>query len=321
MKLGRLVTVHFTGSPEEGAPFSMKMGECDIEVVLRKSYDRGELLCVTGMVSLPYLPKITRERLVVVPEKSRIFAEDCLSHYAHLCALERGQPVSITSATPSVFLRAESEIDRQFLLNAVGIKYPALNSGFPHADYKLDFLKIDFGDRLDGVALLAQAIKSDRPSADFMAYMRLFERAFSTANGKLAEPLSLFLSGAKHQGYSRSEIDRWTGMRDGVSHADRPRKSVLLDVDVAWVVGRAKQAAYDVLANKLNWATPSRARRTSWVPVSGTTDPEAGLLATQGEDFVINMTLFDEFRRFPLNLNGNLTKLSQDWWDGRSREN
>jgi hypothetical protein len=317
MKLGRLATLQFSGAPDPIPPYSMKIGDCNIDVLLHKPNALGDLLCIAARIELKYLPKITGESLIVIPEKNRFFAEDCICHYAHLTALERAQPVDITSASPSIFLEPDKSDDEDFLRRAIDFKYPTQNRSFPQAEHKIDLRAEIYSDRLDGAALLAQSLKSNRPSADFMSHMRLFERAFAKPNGLLSQPLSSFLLNAKSQGYTFAEVEKWTRARDAVSHADRRSQGVALDSDIMWLLGRVKQAAYDVLTNNKTWGSPDAARRSVWAPTSGTCDSNAGLLATRGKDFSISMQIFDEFRRFPLNLQGNLTALPLNWWAGQ----
>ncbi len=317
MRLVRVATVQFTGVPCGQAPTRLSLGDTNVDVIIQKPGDNSVLQCVAASRQLERIPKKTNAGLLVVSERDRKLLEDAISHFAHLISISQGWPFSVASAFPSVAFIPEDDDDRNLLDGSVGIHFAPGNRGFPRTNYTIPLTDLSiFSDRLDGVALLAQSVNSARASSAFMTHIRIFERAFGKPVQLLTESLADFLAGAK-LGYELSEIDEWVKLRHGVSHADVKYKPIVLDVDVSWLVGRTEQAAYDVFANKTEWSSPQIARRHTWRPICGTTDREGGLLATRGHAFQATMTLFDEFRRFPMNLNGVLTGLPEGWWAGR----
>jgi hypothetical protein len=265
-------------------------------------------------VNLKFRPKITKEGLIVVPRKSRELAEQWLEHFSNLVAVSRHIQRKLVSADPPVALVSESVEDDNVLSKARGFLGDTNNKGVPSAEFRFDTKKVALvRDRLDGLAILAEALGHKHETGRFHELIRLFESAFALSGKRLVAPLGEFLAGAQ-LGYSNQEVLKWANIRNRVTHADR-RSLVLFEADVAWVSRRMMQAAYDVLLNKEKWGNISSARRNSWRPVQGTTSMDADIFITKGSDVKISIQIFDEFRRFPAFL-GSITELPDSWWSG-----
>ncbi len=317
MKLGRLATVTVPTEPRGWETRGLRIEACEVGVLFTKKGEDGLTLVVTAITDLKYRPKKTGAGKIVIPEKSRLRAEEAIEHYANLISVSRHTRRTLSSPHPAVVLIPEDDADALFLTESSGFLEKVGNRGVPGATYELDIdVHIDLlVDRLDGVALVAEALCHSHATGCFHEAVRLFERAFGVSGRQLIQPLSNFLS-TSNRGYTNEEIESWIDMRDGVTHADQ-RNEILFEADVAWIVERVLQASYDILLNKVTWRNPSTDRREAWAPACGTSSPDCNLFVTQGLGANLKFRLFDEFRRFPLNLNGVLTGLPEGWWTGK----
>jgi hypothetical protein len=157
-------------------------------------------------------------------------------------------------------------------------------------------------DRLDGVVMLTEALNARSPLGEFTQFWRLFERAFHRGFREAAPLLVEFLRGGPH-GFGEQEIDVWVEKRNPAVHADR-RQTPTLDVDVQSVVGRMREAAYDVLLNKPGWADKATERREVWKPAAGSSDREGSVFGVQGRAWTLQGQLLDEFGSYPMLLAG-----------------
>lgn len=316
MKLARLATIAVPTEPEGWGKLTLCMGEVEVGVLFTKDVKSKHTLFVAAVSSLKHRVKITKGGFAVIPEKQRIESEQCIEHYANILSVFRNTTRKISSPSPSVALIAENKSEFEYLSTLSGIKYPignrAIADGVPDLD--LDENLANISDRMDGVALIAEARAHNHASGRFRECVRLFERAFGLAGQKLKYPLSNFLEGG-NLGYSYQEIENWIEIRDKVTHADL-RSDVAFESDSSWVVGRAIQATYDVLLNKTMWRSADAGRRNCWQPPYGTSSPEMDLFLTKGFEWKSTMSAFDEFRRFPSNLSAHINRLPDMWWAG-----
>src|SRR6185503_17195257 len=139
-------------------------------------------------------------------------------------------------------------------------------------------------DRVDGVALLAEALSHGHAMGQFHELVRLFERAFARSSNTLLDPLANFLAKAG-QGYTRDEVETWVvKMRHLATHAD-VQPDFALEADVRPVLSRMLMAAYEVLFNKNTWQTPASGRRKVWKPVVGALSTDStDIFVTKGEE-------------------------------------
>jgi hypothetical protein len=160
----------------------------------------------------------------------------------------------------------------------------------------LDSLK----DRLDGVALLAEALSHTHPMGMFHEFLRFFERAFARSSSRPAKPLAQFLAESR-RGYTQEEIQRWVvELRHPATHADR-RPSFALESDIRPVIRRMKQAAYDVLFNKAKWQDSTTERRKIMVPPAGIASKSHDIYIVKGTAGIdLQFQLLDGFYSYPL---------------------
>lgn len=320
MILVRLALVTAPEIPDRWRKTSMEINGMRLNPLGYAEREKGQSLIVYGEVDLLYRPKLTGTKLVVIPKRERSRLEGALERYANVLAVSESLNRKMSSPSPCVALVPEDECDRQLLDNASGILQEG-NHAFPDAGRTLDYVtKADaIMDRLDGLALLAEALSQDHAAGRFRDLIRVFERAFSQTGETLRHSLSKFLEGTEF-GYTASEVQRWVRTRDRVSHADQGRQ-VLLEKDVAWLVHRVEQAAYDVLMNKRVWRNHSIDRRSVWKPVTGTTSPDGGVFIIRAQAGTLRYHIFDPFRCFPLDLGAGLREYPDTWWTGPFRRN
>lgn len=277
---------------------------------------RKNVFLLSAGYKLKHLPKITREKLVVVPNRQRVELEEMIEQYANLVSVALCCNRQISSPMPDIGFYADTSEDEQFLENAVGILMGMANRGHPTTPKRFPLEKHldDLSDRLDGVALLAEALGQSHASGQFHEIIRFFERAFGVGGHALISPMAQFLSCPPFN-YNVEEVRKWFELRDGLTHADK-RNEIFYEADALSTVGRMLQAAYDILLNKIEWRTISVKRRQSWKPVTGTLTAEGGLFLTKGEDFIGQFRLFDTWGRFPLNTEGALPRANLAIWTG-----
>lgn len=293
----------------------IQLGVSNVVIGPPQKTSTPDLFLLPSQVKFTHRPKRTSDRLVVVPERALLSATHALEHFSNLAAVSLGRNAGISSASPPLALLPETDGDTAYLSEARGFLSNARTGRIAEALHTFDLsahLKI-LTKRLDGVAMLAEALAHKHATGRFHELIRVMERGFGLGGHALIAPLAAFLAKAAHQGYTKVEIKRWLEIRDGVTHADR-RHSILFQGDVATVVGRLLQAAYEVLLNKRNWRKADNARTERWVMPLGTTSADGDLFATRGVEWRFQMTMLDEFGTFPCNLTGSLKQLPPGWW-------
>jgi hypothetical protein len=277
--------------------------------------EREQSLMVYGELGLKHRPKITETQLIMIPKPERSKLEGALERYANVLAVSEGMKRKMSSPSPCVALVSEDDGDRQLLASASGILREG-DSAVPDIGRTLDYASNPdaIADRLDGVALLAEALSQDHAGGRFRDLVKVFERAFRQSGATLRYSLSRFLDGTIFD-YAEDEVEHWIRIRNCVSHADR-RSQVLLEKDVAWLVHRVEQAAYDVLLNKMTWRNKNTDRRFIWTPVAGTMSSNGDRFITQGQATTLLYHVYDPFRCFPLDLKVDLNAYPETWWTG-----
>jgi hypothetical protein len=279
-----------------------------------KSGDRTRLL-LQATVNLAEKPSASATGVVEVPVDERKEAEAAIETVANLLAVMNHTRRSISSPRPFVALYLESDEERFW---SAGLsRFEGEQSGIPETSYLLapsnEHLAA-LGDRLDGVALLAEALAQDHATGQFHEFIRLFERAFTLPPSQFEKKLAQFLGGAG-LGYGRSEVRHWVDLRNPVTHAkDLSQTRIVLESDILPVIARMEQAAYDVLMNKKVWHNPSKERRDLWSPHVATLSPTHALKVTKGEDAKFHIHLFDPFMAFRYDAGFGIRELPENHW-------
>lgn len=279
-------------------------------VLARQDGEQSALLVLVAEVPVEP-PPLSDEHLLPVPTESRRRLESALEDVANAFAVFFMARRSISSVMPCVAFVPYDEEARRFTSDAAGIDIgggiavPEALSFDAGAD---DFRLLD--DRRDGAALLAEALATAHAVSQFREYMRLFERAFALGPHDLIRPLTDFLSQSSFS-YSEAEVERWFNkLRHEAVHADR-RPTYALEADVRYPLRRVRQAAFDVVFNKMVWRNRSSTRRDGVDLHSGISDDHT-LVIRQHSSGAIRSQLFDPFGSYPVNLHVN-TPIPDGW--------
>jgi hypothetical protein len=187
------------------------------------------------------------------------------------------------------------------------------------AEKQIDLSKADLvelGDRLDGVALMVEAMACEHATGRFHEFIRVFERAFAQPAKLLTQPVLKLVD--PQYGYTRGEVEEWfEHIRDRATHADA-RPEILLESDIAPIIPRVEQAAFDVFFNKAVWRDKGTDRRDFWRPPTGTTSTDGDIFITQGAGVAMKVRVLDEFGAFSVDFRGILRNPPRAWWPQRS---
>jgi hypothetical protein len=310
----RILGLTLTPPPPEGQGLAVDLGDVSVEITAGPERHGGRWYRAVGRVKLKRRPKRTSAGGVVVPDEAREAARRGLEIAANAFALGVGSRRSLSSPNPYAAFEAESDEERVWLSESVGLDGGLDGTAIGSVHNTLDMspeVMNSLTDRWDGVALLAEALAAERKTGRFIDLMRLFERAFRLSPGKLAKPLTNFLE--PKFGYDEKEVTHWTDkLRGGAAHADR-RATFLMEADVRPYLHRAEQAAWDVLLNKAEWRRPSTTRRAIWNPTAGTTAPKNGLTGVVGSTLPLLAELLDRWEEFPLDLESR-AHIPETWW-------
>lgn len=319
MKLLRLVTAYFKPIPPEcWRSWRIDMGGICVSTH-GWTEDGDRLRLVLGAeIDLREWPTLSEARLVQIPAEERRAAESALESAANFVSIAEECQRSISSPTPCVAFLPEDDEARTWLESSNGLELNPVAYGRACVDLSIDKLQAAISDRLDGLALLAEALAHDHATGKLHEFMRVFERAFTLASRKLVTPLADFLRGAPG-GFSPSEVSEWIkDIRDPATHADR-RSRFLLEADVRPAIPRMQTAAYDVLLNKEQWRSPCTARRDVWHPQCWV-GPDLGIDVVQGTDMTVKWQLLDDVGRYPRDLSANIEQLPDGWWCKRASQ-
>jgi len=314
MRLLRLATVYL--EPPSDPPIKgVKLESAQVSTLLSRELNGKLQLIVVAALSLQEKPFVTPERVVLVPDSPRQQAEFAIKAYADLIAVASRARRHIASPSPYVAFERETDDDWSWLEGAETLKagFSARPGARPHISITQDIVD-GMADRFDGLELCSEAQAQSTASGRFREFIRLFERAFSQRSKKqLVLSLSTFLL-PNGQGYSEPEVRDWlVTKRHHLTHAGQ-RGPYLVESDIAPVIQRVEQAAYDVLLNKSNWRDGSPSRRNLWSPEVGTSDPGSSLFWTEGKEAALEFQAFDDLGGFPADLSAGLTAIPDAWW-------
>lgn len=315
MKLLRLVTVYIEPAPSAWRSGGIRIGSTVVDTIGSWDLNHRLRLLLVASVPLAGWPPLTPDGVVMVPEEPRREAEEAIKAYANSIAMSERARRSISSPSPYVAFLPETDDERTWLESTRGLKngFLAVPGSRPRIELTDQTLH-SLADRLDGLELCAEAQSQHQASGKFREFVRLFERAFRVRSKRqLVEPLWVFLQGSG-QGFTEAEVQDWLEKkRHPVTHAFQHGR-FLLESDIAPIIQRVEQAAYDVLFNKAQWGTKSTARRQLWSPEAGTLDSDTSLFLTQGKGTTIQFQVFDRLAGFPGDLSARLTSVPEEWW-------
>ena len=316
MQLLRIASAYFEPPPKGWDAWTLDLDDVHISTIPigRAPPVEGKLRLVLQAATEIGFPEINGDGYVLLPKDKRLELEAGLETAANLLAVFGGCRRSLSSASPSVALVPDDDLEREKLESSKGIltDRAATISVLTQIPLEPQLLQ-GLSDRLDGVALMAEALSHGLESGRFREYVRIFECGFGMAFSEVSRKLSQFLHPTF--GYTRAEIDAWVRMRDPLTHADRRYSTeIIFDSDVRKVTQRMKQAAYDILLHKAVWHDRSRSRRALWSPPAATTSASTDLVIHRGSTPTMRFQLFDEFGVFPKDLQCHLSPPPTNWW-------
>jgi hypothetical protein len=250
-----------------------------------------------------------------IDENVRRACEIQIEAIANAIAISNQCGRRVLSAFPFYYVIPESDVERKSLQQV---------SLYPHTVavdtllvpppelpllQSLDALK----DRVDGAALLVEALANTNALGRYRELLRVFELAFGRDTYGLGRKLVQFLD--PELGFSRAEIDGWLKWRDAAAHADLAKSpTIAFERDVAPFVERMQQAAIDVLMNKKVWSDFSRSRREVYRPTSAKVSARGDLRMTEGTSVDIDIRFpLDCFGAWPVRQTG-VFKPIPGWW-------
>ena len=322
MKLMRLATIHFEPILQNWRSWKLDTGKATVETMGSWELEQKLKILVFASVSLNEPPKLNPERGIIVPSEPRIELERSIEIAANMISVFEACKRSISSPSPCVAFFPEDDESREWLFQTNGIVFNMQTIPFVQPKIKPDTEYFSLlNDRIDGIALLSEALSHTHATGKFHEFIRLFERAFTLGPWDLINPLAEFLLGASNQGFSVAEVRRWLEeLRHPATHADR-RPYFLLESHIRPVIHRIQQAAYDVLFNKVNWRNPDTSRRKLWSPQGGTSSPDLpNLFIIKDGTPQISFQILDEFRAYPMDLKSVIEAPPEDWFTKQFRD-
>jgi hypothetical protein len=255
-------------------------------------------------------PRINRDNLVMLNEEARLRAEAAIMEYGDLLAVTCGCRRVFRSPKPCLALEGSNESEQKLLRRSSGIAAP-----FPMRPRAIQLPelkpgsagKIPVADRMDGLALLADALSEDGAVGQVHNFFRLFERAFAKGPGDCIEPILSFLKSSPSKlSWTHEEISDWfLRLRPEVTHADR-RENYARAMDVEPYLARIEYVAYDVLLNKAVWRNVDSSRRNA-VSLRAGIDSDNSTMRLQHANTTLVFPWIDPFGLFEVEFDLELT--------------
>jgi hypothetical protein len=277
------------------------------------------LLLLSATMPLDQRPVVDGDGFVEVPEDARRRAETALQVTANLLSIATGGSRALSSPSLHVAFHAQGSDERDWLGQHRGITEVEHGRSLPAFSVRLEERHLAaLGDRLEGAALVAEALANAHLTGRFHELVRLFELAFAENANRVVLHVADFLSAWPLLGYSKTEVKRWLiRLRNPATHVDRAgRNGIVLEVDLRSVIGRMTMAAYDVLLNKRNWGDPSVDRRDLWRPETGVLGPNGDqvFVRQHSTPAPLEAQILDGFGAFALNLAVGGPRLGDNFW-------
>ena len=281
------------------------------------TYDSDESAILVQASTTFVVGPLNGDREVVIPHATVALVDDAIREYADLLSVVHQCQRVIKSPSPCIGVRADDNTERELLDDAVGIAAPAvarprvslIPEPRPEAGYHLLI-----ADRLDGVAMLADAMSEGTSSARARELFRFFERAFRRGPADAGSRLAQFMStGEPTRRLSDEDVSHWfLTLRSRLTHADR-QDEYARNRDVDPHLARMEVAAYDVLFNKRKWRDPDVSRRDPGLPLRGAIAPDgAAVVAAGGTN--VRGTWLDPYGTFALDFRVTMD-LGKEWFD------
>ena len=175
MRLLRLVTVYFTPIPAQIRSIDATVGNVQIRTLGAYDVEKSLRLLLVADSQLGQRPELTKNGLIALPDTPRRAAEAALETLVNVIAVSKQCRRSLASPIPCFALVPEDAQSEQWLRSAKGFVVNSTASVGAKFDIDVtqpDLLK-NLTDRLDGAALLAEALAHTHPTGEFHELIRL----------------------------------------------------------------------------------------------------------------------------------------------------
>ena len=314
LALVRIASVELRPPLDPGFSFQARIGDADVSTRMARS-DRDEAVrhLMAARVPLRRRPDVSRDGKLVVPSEEREHAESAIVRAVDVLAVSRRARRQVSSPIPYVGIQHSTADEAAWLASLDGIELGQ------HLIFRNDPGPIDLellvslaDDRVEAVALLAEAFAHQHPSGKYHEFLRFFERAFARKPRQLLAPMVRFFAGTPY-GYTRAEIKEWLDVRGASVHGYG--QPPILESGIRPLLPRIEQAAIDVLANKASWHDSSTDRRDGWHPAFGTSSRDGNAFIRQhAVDGSVGLQLLDGYNSYPIDLNAVMTSLPANLW-------
>jgi hypothetical protein len=320
MKIARLAMLYL--DKEDASSFKkdwkIVLGEVTVKSIkIGKSQDsiKKSRVMLQASIELPKMPLKTKDGIICVPEQERKKTEHVIEMVSNFISIIEKCSRSISSPSPCLAFIPSNEKELEWLDDSSGIfsNRNSISGAYSEIEFGETILAVLL-DRMDGAALMAEALASSHSGNKYREFIRLFECAFQQSSTQVERKLSQFLAGSE-LGYTREEIKIWLSYRHGAMHADgKKTNEIVLESDVKAYIPRMQQAAYDVLFNKKTWGNSSRERADNLPHIVATSNDENDLVITQGSTPTFHVQMFDDFQVYPMDLNAFINVLPDGLW-------
>ena len=314
MRLLRFVVLSVDGEASDWARFLVEHEGVKVSALQHWSRDAKSHVLVAGVVNLPQLPATDDSGVVEVPDEPRKEAESAIEIAADAVSVATGHGRTLSSPRLPVAFEAENDDERAWLTAQSTLATAGKGKAAGRLIVAFDENQVlALADREAGVALMSEALGQTHLTGRLRVLLLLFEQAFATAPGGLANRLVDFLAQRPGLDFSKAEVKAWAERYRGrAMHADR--RPPLIEADVRPIIDRVLFASYDVLLNKLTWGTPDARRRDVWTPSAGPLDRDGRWFVRQHSAPTLSGQIYDAFDAYPLALDGPAFTLSKDSW-------
>lgn len=316
MKLYRYFLARF--KPKLNQPWETRRVEANgVILTFSASIEDAEgtdLRVVTARTNLRRLPEINKSGAIIAPSVERESCEFLAEHAINIMSVLESSSRSIASPVNCIAFSPSNKEEREFLFSSSGIQMDS-REGESTASLTIEWtseMGVALQDRLDGVAILAEALSSGGEAGKYRELIRFLELAFALPfyDQRMRSNLTKFLQ-MMPMGYTQEEIDEWRKLRHPSTHADLLKsKWIALTRDVRHAVMRMQQACFDVLFNKTNWKNNSTDRRSIWHPNAFTSSRSGHLVVRKGSNLNFVFRVLDSFGVHPMLL--HQTVMSSD---------
>ena len=316
MKLVRIATYTFYPPQKKWKASQFNDGLVNVQIceTAKEKKPNTDTLLAIAFIKLDEKPKLDEDRAIEIPDVPRKMLEGGIENVANIISVSEHCKKNISSPHPYVLFKPENSTEREWLDATSGIRYELSN--FPNIYFSLqeDFIKNNFlSDRLDGIALLAEAQSCSHLTGKLHELMRFFERAFTVSSTSLVEPLSDFLKKSKID-IKKEDVEKWIkDLRHPATHADR-KEYFALEADVRPFIHQIEHAAIDVLFNKTNWRDSSIERREVFVPKAGVGRNNIGFVKQHSVGVTFSTQMLDQFSAYNFNIGASMTSVLEGLW-------